>query len=100
VEKITAFGNDVSFEEIFRQQMINLLHPKDLVIVISASGSSPILSAPVSTPGKKALHCCLSGFGGGKIREYATAGIYTNLKSYEQIEDLHLIILHTIVCFF
>lgn len=101
VEKITAFGNDVSFEEIFRQQMINLLHPKDLVIVISASGSSPnLVRACKYAREKGASIVALSGFGGGKIREYATAGIYTNLKSYEQIEDLHLIILHTIVCFF
>ncbi len=101
VEKITAFGNDIAFEEIFRQQMINLLNPKDLVIVISASGSSPNLVRACEYAREKGAYIvALSGFGGGKIQEYASVGIYTALKSYEQIEDLHLIILHMIVCFF
>ena len=42
----------------------------------------------------------LSGFVGGKIKEYSDAAFVVPLESYERIEDLHLMILHMIVCYF
>ena len=37
---ITAIGNDIGFEEVFRHQLIRKSKKKDLVILISASGNS------------------------------------------------------------
>lgn len=100
VERITAFGNDVSFEEVFRQQLINLLNEGDLVIMISASGNSPnLVKACEYARGKNAKIMTLSGFGGGKIRSFADAAIPIQLTGYEQIEDIHMILLHMFVCF-
>ncbi len=100
VEKITAFGNDVSFEEVFRQQLINLLNEGDLVIMISASGNSPnLVKACEYAREKNAKIMTLSGFGGGKIRSFADAAIPIQLTGYEQIEDIHMILLHMFVCF-
>lgn len=101
IEKITALGNDVAFEEIFRQQMINLMRAGDVAIAISASGNSP-----------NAVRACeyareiggklivLAGFEGGKIAPMADAALVARMKSYERVEDIHLIILHMIVCYF
>ena len=101
IEKITALGNDISFAEIFRQQLINLLNPGDLVICISASGNSPdLLSACAFAKERGARVMALTGFGGGKAAAFADAAITTSMTSYERIEDLHLIILHMFVCFF
>lgn len=101
VEKITAFGNDVSFDEIFRQQLINLLNPGDVLIAISASGSSPdLVRACEYAREKDARMVTLSGFRGGKIKEYADAAFVVPLESYEMIEDVHLNIMHMIVYFF
>ena len=38
---ITAIGNDISYEEIFRQQLIYYLQPGDAVLLVSSSGNSP-----------------------------------------------------------
>lgn len=101
VEKITALGNDISFEEIFRQQLINLMRPKDVMIVVSASGNSPDLV--------RACEYCkeldgrivvLAGFAGGKIKAFADVSMVAETSSYERIEDVHLIILHMLVCYF
>lgn len=101
VEKITALGNDISFEEIFRQQLINLMNEGDLLILISASGNSPdLVRACEYAREKRARVMTLSGFGGGKIKEFADAAIPIGLTSYEQIEDIHMILLHMFVCFF
>ena len=38
---VTAFGNDVAFDEIFSGQLQTLLDKGDLVVAFSGSGSSP-----------------------------------------------------------
>jgi len=101
IEKITALGNDIAFEEIFRQQLINLMREGDVLIVLSASGNSPdLVRACEYAKEMKAPIITLSGFSGGKIREFADASIVIPLESYEQIEDIHLIICHIIVYYF
>lgn len=101
VEKITAYGNDFCFEEIFRFQLGNLMRPGDALIVISASGNSPDLVRACEYAkeiGGKII--ALSGFGGGKICNGADAVLKTDMRSYERIEDLHASIMHMIVCWF
>ena len=101
IEKITALANDIAFEEIFRQQLVNLMREGDVFIAISASGNSPDLIRACEYAGQmKARIIVLAGFDGGKIKEFAETAIVIPLKSYEQIEDLHLIILHMIVYYF
>jgi D-sedoheptulose 7-phosphate isomerase len=101
VEKITAIANDVAFEEIFRQQLINLMNEGDVFIALSASGNSPdILRACEYAREKNARIIALAGFGGGKLREFADASLVVPLESYEQIEDLHLVMLHMVVYYF
>ena len=100
VEKITAFGNDISFEEVFRQQLINLMNEGDLMIVISASGNSPnLVRACEYAREKGAKIMTLAGFEGGKVKAFADASIPIPLLSYERIEDMHMILLHMFVCF-
>lgn len=101
VEKITALGNDIAFDEIFRQQLINLMRPEDVLISVSASGSSPDLVKACEYAKELGGHIItLSGFSGGKTKAYAEASLVAPLTSYEQIEDIHLMILHMIVYFF
>ena len=38
---VTAFVNDVAFEELFAGQLTAILEPGDLVIAVSRSGNSP-----------------------------------------------------------
>jgi D-sedoheptulose 7-phosphate isomerase len=101
VEKITALGNDLAFEEIFRQQLINLMNEGDVLIVISASGNSPDIVRACEYARERGAHIiALAGFSGGKIRDFAEAALVAPLDSYEQIEDIHLIILHMVVYYF
>jgi D-sedoheptulose 7-phosphate isomerase len=101
VEKITALGNDIAYEEIFRQQMINLMRAGDVAIAISASGNSPnVVRACEYARELGAKLIVLAGFSGGKIAPMGDAALVANMQSYERIEDIHLIILHMIVCFF
>lgn len=101
IEKITALGNDISFEEIFRQQLINLMNEGDLLILVSASGNSPdLVKACEYAKEKHAKIIVLAGFQGGNIAPFADAALITPLASYERIEDIQLIFLHMFVYFF
>ena len=101
VEKITALGNDIAFDEIFAFQLGNLMRPGDVLMVVSASGNSPnIVRACEFAKGMGAPIIALAGFAGGKIKDFADACLVAPLTSYEQIEDVQLIILHMIVCYF
>ena len=101
VEKITALGNDICFEDIFAYQLENLARPDDVLLVISASGNSENLVRACKYMKKIGGHViALSGFGGGKICDGADAAIITQMRSYERIEDLQLIITHMLVCSF
>lgn len=101
IEVITALGNDIAFEEIFSFQMGNAMRPGDVLIVISASGNSPdLVRACAYARELDAKIIALSGFGGGKICDGADAKLVTDIRSYERIEDLHLILCHMIVCWF
>ena len=101
VEKITALGNDIAFEAVFRFQLENLMRPGDVLIVVSASGNSPnIVRACEFAAELGARVIALAGFAGGKIKSLADACLVAPLTSYEQIEDVHLAILHMVVCYF
>ncbi len=98
IEKITALGNDFAFEQIFSQQLINLMNDEDVLISISASGNSPdLIKACEYAKTKNANIVSLAGFEGGRMKEFADVNLITRLESYEQIEDMHLIFLHMVV---
>ncbi|MDR2144747.1 MAG: SIS domain-containing protein [Treponema sp.] len=101
IEKISAIGNDLSFDEIFSFQLGNLMNEGDVLIVISASGNSPnVVKACEFAKTKNAEIIVIAGFDGGKIKNFADAAMVVSLESYEQIEDIHLVILHMIVYYF
>ena len=101
VETITALGNDIAFEEIFAFQLENQMRPGDVLMVVSASGNSPDLVRACEYAKRRQGHIiALSGFGGGKICDGAEVSLVTDMRSYERIEDLHLMLLHMIVCWF
>lgn len=101
IEVVTALGNDIAFDQIFRFQLENQMRPGDALIVISASGNSPdLVQACEYAKEIGGRIIALSGFGGGKICSGAEASLATPMRSYERIEDLHLILLHMFVCWF
>ena len=101
VEVITALGNDIAFDQIFAFQLGNQMRPGDVLIVISASGNSPDLVAACDYAKAHGGHVvALSGFGGGKICDGADVVMKSDMRSYERIEDLHMSIMHLVVCWF
>ena len=73
----------------------------DLVPSILASGNSPdIVKAAGYAKPRHGVVVGFIGFSCGKLRETADISVHVASESYEQIEDIHLMLAHTIVCYF
>lgn len=95
IEIITAIGNDIGYDQIFRFQLESLAHPGDLLIVISSSGGSPnIVTALEWAKDNGVTSIAMTGFSGGKSRELADISLHVEADNYGIIEDLHQSLMH------
>lgn len=100
VPLMTAISNDISYEDVFVEQMKGMFNQGDLLLAISASGNSPNVIKAVEYAkvlGGKSIAFC--GFTGGKLKEISDMPLYTpnKDKDYGPIEDLHMILDHVLV---
>jgi D-sedoheptulose 7-phosphate isomerase len=87
---ITAISNDEHYDQVFRQQLINLAKPKDILILISSSGNSPNIIRAVEYAkeiGMIIIGIC--GFDGGKLKQMADYVAHINYNEYEICENIH-----------
>lgn len=94
----SALGNDLGYDNVFVEQIANLLQPGDVLVAISASGNSPnVVKAAefARTHGGKVV--ALVGFKGGKLKEIADVTVHLQSHDYGPVEDGHLILNHMFV---
>jgi D-sedoheptulose 7-phosphate isomerase len=97
VELITAWANDTAYEHIFAEQLRGLVEPGDVVIGISGSGRSKnVLNAIALAHRVGATTIGLSGFDGGALASMVDVSVVVPSNCMERIEDVHLILEHTI----
>jgi D-sedoheptulose 7-phosphate isomerase len=97
VELITAWANDTAYEHIFTEQLRGLVEPGDVVIGISGSGrSANVLNAINLAKQSGATTIGLTGFDGGLLADMVDVPVVVPNYCMEQIEDVHLILEHTI----
>jgi D-sedoheptulose 7-phosphate isomerase len=97
VPVMTAFANDLSYEEIFTEPLRSLLEPRDAVIALSGSGNSPnVLRAIAYAKEHGAFTVGLCGDTGGKLALLADRCVRIPAARIGQQEDGHLILNHVI----
>ena len=95
---LTALANDVGYENVFAEQLQNLIQPGDVLIAISGSGNSPnVLRAMEYAQSRSAETVGMLGFGGGKAAEFADLVLLVDSSDYGVVEDSHLIVNHILV---
>jgi len=98
---LTAWANDVGFEDVFAEQLKNFAQEKDALVVISSSGNSPNIIKAAETA--KNLHLSVIGFvgfDGGKLLPLSDAKIYVPSPKYAIVESAHDAICHLITTYF
>lgn len=97
VPLLTAWANDTRYEQIFVGQLAALLQPGDLVIAISTSGRSPnVLAAAATARQLGATVVALTGSDGAMLRELANLTIGVPSNATGPIEDMHMVVVHSL----
>ena len=92
---ITAIGNDLSYEDVFSEQLKMLMRPGDVVMFISSSGNSPyLLRAADHARTHGATTVGLLGFGGGKLAPMMDVPVVVSSRNYGITEDFHISVQH------
>lgn len=95
---LMAYGNDMSFQSIFVEQLKNILEPDDLVIAISGSGNSEnVLQAVKYANANQGITLGLCGFDGGKLKDCAQYCLWANVNDMQLAEDIHSIFGHIVM---
>ncbi len=95
---ITALGNDLAYDQVFVQQLMNYGSAGDLVIAISGSGNSANVLNAVDWANRHGLTTFgLSGFDGGRLREMQQDGLHLDLHDMGMVESLHLCVFHWVL---
>ena len=95
IPNMLAWANDHGFENIFVEQLKNLMEPNDVVIAISGSGNSAnVIKAVEYANENGAITIGLSGHDGGKLLKSAKENIHVPCYDMQRVEDIHLLIEH------
>ena len=95
---ITAFANDVAFDEIFAGQLKAILNPGDLVIAVSGSGNSPnVVKAVEYASGAGADTLAVVGYDGGALKRIARHSVWVPSFDMQLCEDVHLMFGHMVM---
>ena len=91
---LSAYANDEGYENVFSQQLENLIQKGDIVIGISASGNSPnVLNGMNVAKKHNAETIGFTGFDGGKLGKMVNYHIHIPNNNYGQVEDVASLVL-------
>lgn len=94
---LMAIANDISYDDIFVEQLKNFIQPGDLVIGISGSGNSVnVVKAMEYAKQKGVQTIAFCGYKGGKIKELADISVHSVAMDMEVAEDIHMMVFNVI----
>jgi D-sedoheptulose 7-phosphate isomerase len=95
---LMAVGNDLAYDQIFVQQLMNYGSAGDVVIAISGSGNSPNVLNAVDWANRHGLTTFgLTGYAGGKLKQMQTDGLHVELNDMGMVESIHLCLFHWVL---
>ena len=94
---LTAFANDVGWDEAFAQQLLGLARPGDVLIALSTSGNSRncVLAATLARAlGVRTV--ALVGEAGGRLGELSDVAVRVPAHETYQVQEFHLPVYHAL----
>ncbi len=99
-QALTAIANDLTYREVFAQQVRVLGQEGDLLLAISASGNSRNVSEAIKAAHERGITTvALTGRDGGDIAELLSGQdmeIRVPAQSIARIQEVHLLVLHSL----
>lgn len=95
VSMLTAWSNDLDYENVFAGQMESSLRARDVAFGISSSGRSRnVLRALELARRSGAITIGFTGCGGGKMKDLLDCAVIVPSDHPQQVEDAHLVLAH------
>jgi len=95
---IMAVGNDLAYDQIFVQQLMNYGSAGDVLIAISGSGNSRNVLAAVDWANRHGLLSFgLTGYDGGRLKEVQQDGLHVDLHDMGMVESIHMCLNHWVL---
>ena len=96
---ISALGNDVAFEDVFLEQVKNLVEAGDIVIGLSGSGASPNVVRALAYA--QLIGATTVGFtsrraSSAAVRRHCDVCLSAPVDGMEAIEDVHVVLHHAV----
>lgn len=98
IPTMLAYANDLSYEDMFLEQLKNFFRAGDVVMGISGSGNSKNVLKAVSYAAEndgKTIGLC--GFQGGELATLADISLIVRSNDMQKIEDVHMIVVHMLM---
>jgi D-sedoheptulose 7-phosphate isomerase len=95
---ITAYGNDLSYADVFAGQVDAVMDEGDLLITVSGSGNSPNVLKAIDAArraGGKVLG--VVGYDGGKMKSLCDHSVWVRSFDMQLCEDIHLMFGHMVM---
>ena len=95
---VTAYANDISYDDVFSEQVKNLLYTNDLLITVSGSGNSKnvVRATEIANElGITTLTIC--GYDGGRLKEISNHSVWIKSFDMQICEDAHLMFGHLVM---
>ena len=94
---ISAWANDVSYADIFVEQLKNFVSKGDVIIAFSGSGRSENVVKAIKYGKKQGAFCIgITGMSGGQLRKICDMSIIVPSNDMLSIESIHLLLCHCI----
>jgi len=95
---ILAVANDLDYDQIFVQQLMNFGTTGDVLIAISGSGNSQNVLNAVDWANRHGLTTFgLTGYDGGKLKAMQQDGLHVDLTDMGMVESIHLCLYHWVL---
>ena len=95
---LTAAGNDIGFQNIFKRQVEAIGRNGDILLVISTSGNSEdVIRAVEESTGKGLKSIGFLGGNGGKLKSMVDYPLVIPVDNTQRIQEMHIMVGH-ILC--
>jgi len=93
-----AYSNDISYEDVFIEQLKNVLEDEDVVIGISGSGNSENVIRAIDYANEhNAVTLGICGYQGGRLMERAQHHVWVPVDDMQLSEDVHFFFGHIVM---
>jgi len=95
---MTAYANDMSYDDVYSEQLKNMMDAGDLLIALSGSGNSEnVVRALTWANQNDGVTLALCGYDGGKVKQIAQHALWIPSSDMQICEDLHSIFGHMVM---